>query len=279
MPADHDQLFVAARSAPRAVGARRPRDLLVAASPVARSPSRTAGVATAPRRPESITICVGESAPAPSAPRSRSNPCTDGSVRRHAVGRAGGQAAARGRAPRRATGPPIRRRGRAAGRRMIERASLCQKPDAPRRRRMTRRRALPLASVDGEECRQQRRRGGHRDERDQEAADAERAHERDRDEEEEREPERDRRPGEDDGASCGRHRANDGVVDRVVALELLPKPVDDEQRVVDRQREADQLDEIRDVGRHHREVRDGEDESERRRDRRTCEQERQRDDR
>jgi hypothetical protein len=84
---------------------------------------------------------------------------------------------------------------------------------------------------------------------------------------------------ENDGAACCGHRADDGILDGVVVLELLSKPVDDEQRVVDRQTQADELDEVGDVGSHHGGVRDGVDEPEGRRDRRACEQERERDDR
>src|SRR5207248_8870891 len=53
------------------------------------------------------------------------------------------------------------------------------------------------ASVEREQRRQQRCRGGDGDERNQQAADPERAHERDGDEEEERKPERDGCAGED----------------------------------------------------------------------------------
>ena len=62
-------------------------------------------------------------------------------------------------------------------------------------------------------------------------------------------------------------------------LELFAKAVDDEQRVVDRECEADQLDQVGDVGRHHGGVRDGKDEAECGRDRRAREEEWERDDR
>ena len=53
--------------------------------------------------------------------------------------------------------------------------------------------------------------------------------------------------GEDDGTPCGRHRSHDGVRVGCAVGRLLPEAVHDEERVVDREPEADQLDEGRDV--------------------------------
>ncbi len=66
------------------------------------------------------------------------------------------------------------------------------------------------------------------------------------------------------------------MLDRVVPRQLLAEAVDDEQRVVDRDPEPDQLDEVRDVGRHHEQVRDAVDDRQRAHDRRRGEQERHR---
>ena len=98
-------------------------------------------------------------------------------------------------------------------------------------------------------------------ERDEQAADAERADERHRHEEQQREPDRDGRTGEDDGAAGGRHRADDRVVDVARRAELLPEAVDDEERVVDGEPEADELDEVRDVADHRDGVREREDDA------------------
>ena len=97
-----------------------------------------------------------------------------------------------------------------------------------------------------------------------------------RDEDQQGEAERDGGAGEHNRAAGGRHRADDGVVDPVAALELLAKAVDDEQRVVDAQCKADQLHEVRHVRRHQHFG--CEDEPKRGRDRRPREQQRQRHD-
>ena len=60
---------------------------------------------------------------------------------------------------------------------------------------------------------------------------------------------------------------DDRVVDRLPGGELLPEAVDDEQRVVDRDPEPDQLHEVRRVGRRRPELRDPVDDPERAGDR------------
>ena len=83
-------------------------------------------------------------------------------------------------------------------------------------------------------------------------------------------------PGEDDRAAGGLHRPHDRVVLVRPRAELLAEAVDDEQRVVDRDPEADQLHEVRRVRRRLRQVRDPVDDPERARDRAGGEDERDR---
>ena len=103
--------------------------------------------------------------------------------------------------------------------------------------------------------------------RDDEATDSERTDERHRHEEEQPQSDRDRAAREDDGPARRLHRAHDRVVDACLAPELLAKPVDDEQRVVDRKADADELDQVGDVAHHREGVRQRVDDGERRRDR------------
>ena len=123
---------------------------------------------------------------------------------------------------------------------------------------------------------QERQRADHRHERDDEAADPEAAHERQRHEEHQREPDPDRRAAEDDRAAGRLHRAHDRVLSLATpaAAELLAIPVDDEQRVVDRDPEPDQHHEVLEVGRQLHEVREDPDDPERRGDRGRREHER-----
>src|SRR5206468_6398471 len=78
---------------------------------------------------------------------------------------------------------------------------------------------------------------GDRD--DERARVAHRSEERALVEEHPRESDRDGEPGERDRPARGRHGARDRVVDREAARELLAEAIDDEQRVVDRDAEAD----------------------------------------
>ena len=94
-----------------------------------------------------------------------------------------------------------------------------------------------------------------RDERHEQPAEAQGADERHRDEQERPQADRDGEPGERDGPARRLHRADDRVVARAPECELRAVPVHDEQRVVDREREPDEDDEVRDVGRHRRHVR------------------------
>ena len=130
--------------------------------------------------------------------------------------------------------------------------------------------------VEREQRRLQRCGGEDRHERDQEATDAHRAHERHRHEQEQRETDRDRGPGEHDRAAGGGHRPEDCVVGLAAARELFTEPIDDEERVVDRDPEPDQLHEVRHVRRHRHVVRDDVHDPERAGNRRGGEQERDR---
>jgi len=127
--------------------------------------------------------------------------------------------------------------------------------------------AHPAHTEHREECRLQRRGRQHRRERDEEAADAERADERHGDEEQQRETDRNGRAGEEHRAAGRLHRADDRTVDVARGSELLAEPVDDKQRVVDGEPEPDELDEIRDIAHHRDAMRETEDDGERRGDR------------
>jgi hypothetical protein len=167
---------------------------------------------------------------------------------------------------------------------MIARASRCQKPPRNPSASSCRLRdhgdaGAAAAAVEREQRRKQRRGRGDRNERDQRAADSERAHERHGNEEQECQPEHNGGSREDDRAAGGGHRPRDGIVDATVPVELFAKAVDDQQRVVDRQGETDQLDEVGDIGREHGGVRDREDQCERGGDRGAGEEQRERDDR
>ncbi len=133
------------------------------------------------------------------------------------------------------------------------------------------------AAVVAEQHRLERDRAHDRDDRDQEARDAEHPDERERHRHEQREAERDGDPGEDDRSAGGLHRAYDRVVDLVAGGELLAEAVDDQERVVDRDPEADQLHEVRRVGRGGPDAGDAVDDPERPGDRAGGEDERDRD--
>ena len=59
-------------------------------------------------------------------------------------------------------------------------------------------------------------------------------------------------PENDDRPPRRLHRADDGILARAAPRELRAVAVHDEQGVVDRERQADEHDEVRDVGRHRR---------------------------
>ena len=137
--------------------------------------------------------------------------------------------------------------------------------------------AHPVEPVHAEvdEHRQERERAGDGDERDHEPADPEAAHEGERHEEHQREADPDRRAAEDDRAPRSLHRADDGVLLRFPGPELLAVAVDDQERVVDRNAEPDEHDEVLQVRRQLHHVREEPDDRERRRDRGRSEDERQ----
>jgi hypothetical protein len=134
-------------------------------------------------------------------------------------------------------------------------------------------RLKPARSEHGQEDRLERQRRNDRDERHEQPGDAHRADERNRDQQEQAEADRDGRPGEDHRSARGRHRARDRLVPPEPAAELLTEAVDDEQRVVDREAEPDQGDEVRDVRRGLEQLGDAEDRGQRAGDRARREQE------
>ena len=101
---------------------------------------------------------------------------------------------------------------------------------------------------------EQRGQEGHRVEQGREhgqhPADAERAERRGAEHEQAAEPDGDREPGERDGLARGRDRDLDGAADVAALLQLLAEPADHEQRVVDREREAQHRRDVRDVDAH-----------------------------
>ena len=110
-------------------------------------------------------------------------------------------------------------------------------------------------AVQREQRRLQGQRRRDRRQRNQEAAHADRAHERERDEQEQREPDRDGGAGEDDRAPGGLHRPDDRRLDLATAAQFFSKAIDHEQRVVDRDPQPDQEDEVGHVRRGGQEVR------------------------
>ena len=134
----------------------------------------------------------------------------------------------------------------------------------------------PAPAVEGKQRRLQRQGGGDRHDRDQKARDTHHPHEGQRHRDQQREAERDRDAGEHDCASGRLHRPDDRVVLCKTGGELLAKPVDDQERVVDGDPEPDQLDQIRRVGRGLGEVRDPVEDPERAHDRARGEDERDR---
>ena len=104
--------------------------------------------------------------------------------------------------------------------------------------------AVHAAAHHRQEGRQEGGRRDDRDDRDEHAAHAHRAHERQRHEHEQAEADRHGQAREKRRAPGRAHRRDQGGVRVVVALELLAIAEDDEHRVVDRDREADQRDDV-----------------------------------
>ena len=119
-----------------------------------------------------------------------------------------------------------------------------------------------------DEGRQERRRRGDRDERNQHRPSAHGAHERQWHQQQQRKPDRDGETGEERRAPGGRHRCLQRGGRLLSRCELLAEAEDHEHRVVDRDREADQRDDVGDVLGHVAEVGDDPDEPERGRQRR-----------
>ncbi len=207
----------------------------------------------------------------------------DDDLRRRQRARAGplaqrGQAGDRLRAPRergeRARGQPQERRGhreadeqQRPGREERDRAPHDRGGQPLPEAAAARPRPARPASEQREQRRLQRRGGRERGERHHEARDPERADERDRHREQQREPDRDREPGDEHRSARRLHRPDDRVLDARLPLRLLAEAVHDEQRVVDREAEADELDEVRHEGDEREHVRERPDDAERRGDR------------
>ena len=106
-----------------------------------------------------------------------------------------------------------------------------------------------------EQRRQERDRREHRDGRDQHAADPDRADERQRQDDHREQADRDGRAGDDHRAAGVRHRLDERRLDVLALAQLVAEAEDHQQRVVDRDAEADERDEeldddrdVRDVG-------------------------------
>ena len=110
----------------------------------------------------------------------------------------------------------------------------------------------------------QRECGDDRHERNHQARKAERADERHRDDEDHREADGDGDAREDHRPPCSCHRGHDGVLDcSFLVGKLVSEPVHDQERVVDRDPESDELDEVRDIEHHQELVREGENDRQR----------------
>ncbi len=103
--------------------------------------------------------------------------------------------------------------------------------------------------------RQQRDRHEHRDGGDQHAADSDRTDERQRQDDHRQQSHCDGRAGDDHRAARVRHRLDERGLDVLALSQLVTEPEDHQQRVVDRDAEADQCDQelhddrhVRDVG-------------------------------
>ena len=117
-------------------------------------------------------------------------------------------------------------------------------------------------------------RRGNREQRQQERAQPDRAHERNRHHQQQAQPDRYGGAGEEHGPAGRLHRAHDRLVLVVAARQLLAEAIDDQERVVDRNPEPDQLDQVDHLLRHRQPVTGEIDDSERAPDRAGREQER-----
>ena len=212
-----------------------------------------------------MTMFAGAVAPAPTAAVSTSRPRTAGRSReclRSRPDRAGASAGAveEDEEPRRA-------RGDQPGAAHDQARARGQKPRSGRCGGRATASAAADASIGPEQREHDREEGHsreHRDRGDDQPADAEAAHERQRHEEQQgNKADRDGRAAEHDRPARGRHRPHDRILLRVVPAQLLAEAVDDQQRVVDRDPEPDQRDEVLEVGRQLHEVREDPDQPER----------------
>ena len=97
-----------------------------------------------------------------------------------------------------------------------------------------------------------------------EAGGTERAQERDRDNEQHAQADGHRHTGDDHGTTGGGHGGDEGVVHRPGFVgQLLAEPVDDEQRIVDGEAEADELDQVGHIEHHQQDVGQGVDDGQR----------------
>ena len=127
--------------------------------------------------------------------------------------------------------------------------------------------AVDAGSEHGEQGRQEGRRRGDRDQRDEDGTGPHRPHERERHEQQQGQPDRHREAGEEGGAPGGRHRPLERRAGIFTCAQLLAVAEDHEHRVVDRDRQSDQRDDVRDVLGHVAQVCHDPHEAERRRKR------------
>ena len=228
------------------------RDLGIARAPsrpAARSPARPR--AMPPGRPLSTTATSGVIVPGPSVRSSSSRPCTDCDCEGRPLLDPGVSESSGAGSAQSTRKPPVTP-ATSAGRRMIVSAMRAQTPAVALGAETDQRhaQAQQARAEDRQQRGEQRQRGGDRDERDEQPADAHRADERQRDQHEAGQPDRDRRAGEEHRVAGRAHRRAQRLASVGAAEQLLAEAVDDEQRVVDRDRDADQRDEIGDVDRH-----------------------------
>ena len=139
-----------------------------------------------------------------------------------------------------------------AGRRMIDLGDAAPDAALALGAQADQRHAQPqeARAEDRQQGGQERHRGEDRDERDEQSADAHRADERQRDQHEAGEPDRHGHAREQHRVAGGAHRDAQRLALVRAAHELLAEAVDHEQRVVDRDRDADQRDEVGHVDGH-----------------------------
>ena len=129
----------------------------------------------------------------------------------------------------------------------------------------------------GEQRRQQRQRREHRDDRDQHPADAHPAQQRQRQDDHRQQADRHGRAGDDHRVPGVRHRLDERRLDVVSFAQLVAEAEDHQQRVVDRDAEADERDQELHDDRDVRDVGQRPDERERVEDRRDSDDERHQD--